>query len=226
MSLARVWTRQLYGASGAALVAPGAVVAALLALGLAGGFGQLGTLSQAFAGPAIPASSHVGGAPGSIPAPARVLPIIAAPAPTGATPVAAPGRGGNPAPSARRTTPNPGTASIGPGTGTGSGSGAAGSGGAGTGTGGGSTGSGGGSGGGGGTGGGTPTGQPTLVDGVVKLGTSITKHVPGPVGALATQLLESLGKTVDGVLPQSAGPSLAAPAVTAVKGLVSALHLP
>jgi hypothetical protein len=35
----------------------------------------------------------------------------------------------------------------------------------------------------------------------VNVGTSITTKVPGPVGTLATQLLQNLGKGVDGLLP-------------------------
>jgi hypothetical protein len=83
MSLARAWTRQLYGASGAALLVPGAILLALALLGLAGGFGQLGTLSQAFAGPAVPGGSTVAGGVVSARAAAPVLPIArgGAPAP-------------------------------------------------------------------------------------------------------------------------------------------------
>jgi hypothetical protein len=35
----------------------------------------------------------------------------------------------------------------------------------------------------------------------VNLGTSITNKVPGPVGTVATQLLQNLGRNIDGLLP-------------------------
>ncbi|MDQ6607723.1 MAG: hypothetical protein M3Z06_14400, partial [Actinomycetota bacterium] len=84
--------------------------------------------------------------------------------------------------------------------------------------GGGSGGSGGGSGGqtgGGQTGGGGGTQPPpgtTVIDGVVAVGTSVTAKVPGPVGALATQTLQSVGSTLDRILPL--GPPASAQART------------
>lgn len=54
---------QLYGASTAALLVPGAIVAALVALAFAGGLGRLGTLGQAFSGPALPSAARAGGGP-------------------------------------------------------------------------------------------------------------------------------------------------------------------
>ncbi len=53
MSLARVWRRQLYGASTAALIVPSAMLAALLVLALGGGFNGVGVLGQLFAGPSL-----------------------------------------------------------------------------------------------------------------------------------------------------------------------------
>src|SRR5438067_1746432 len=64
MSLAQAWGRKLLGASGVALVVPAAIVGAVAALVLAGGFGRLGTLGQAFSGPSIPALERAGGADG------------------------------------------------------------------------------------------------------------------------------------------------------------------
>lgn len=62
MTLARTWTRQLGAASSVALIVPCAMVAALVALALGGGFGGLGVLGQVFAGPSIPnAGSLVAG---------------------------------------------------------------------------------------------------------------------------------------------------------------------
>jgi hypothetical protein len=56
--------------------------------------------------------------------------------------------------------------------------------------------------------GGPPTAQPsppqTLVDGVVAVGTSVTSKVPGPVGQLATNTLQNVGQAVDKVLPSNA----------------------
>jgi len=55
MSLARAWTRQLYGASGAAVLAPATIIAAVAVLAVGGGFPGLGPLGQLFAVPAVPA---------------------------------------------------------------------------------------------------------------------------------------------------------------------------
>jgi hypothetical protein len=214
MSLARAWTRQLYGASGAALLVPGAIVLALVLLGLAGGFGQLGTLSQAFAGPAVPGGSTSVGGVVSAGAATPVLPIArgGAPAPLLAAARAGAGAGtglgtgaGGPragtGPLRGSGSTGPGTGSTGPGPGRGSGPTA---------------------GGGAGTGGGG--GQPTLIDHVIELGTSVTKQVPGPAGGLATQLLQSVGKSVDSALaPSSRSSSALAGTVTT---LVAPLRLP
>jgi hypothetical protein len=56
---------------------------------------------------------------------------------------------------------------------------------------------------------------------VVSLGTSLTSKIPGPVGQLATSLLNNLGKTVDRVLPL---PALARSAQAPVASAVSALQ--
>jgi hypothetical protein len=61
MSLAHAWRRQLYGVSSAALIVPGAMLAALLVLVFAGGFSQVGVLKQIFAGPSLPAPGAIGG---------------------------------------------------------------------------------------------------------------------------------------------------------------------
>ena len=52
MTLARAWTRQLLGASGAALLVPGAVAVALISLVASGGFARIADLGQAVSGPA------------------------------------------------------------------------------------------------------------------------------------------------------------------------------
>src|SRR5437763_14177066 len=54
MSLARTWTRSLLGASSVALLAPGALLAALVVLAAGGGLGGLRSFEQVFSGPAVP----------------------------------------------------------------------------------------------------------------------------------------------------------------------------
>lgn len=200
MSLARAWTRQLFGASGAALLVPGTVVVAIALLGLAGGFGQLGTLGQAFAGPALPTIGSAPpqdhgqrSAPPVVPgshaaaSPASVAVVTAGSAPAGSTVGGGPGG---------RSGGSQGGSGASNGNGGGGPSGRSGSGAhhvgsspgqpapAPT-----------------PTASPPPTSKPTLVDGVVNAGKSITEKVPGPVGTTATQLLQSLGRTVDGLLP-------------------------
>jgi hypothetical protein len=62
MGLARVWRRQLYGVSTAALIVPTAMLAALLALALGGAFSGVGVLGQVFAGPSLAGVGSTGGA--------------------------------------------------------------------------------------------------------------------------------------------------------------------
>jgi hypothetical protein len=201
------------------LLVPAALVAALLVLGLAGGFGTLGSLGQAFAGPSVPVSARIAGVPVAAHR-ARALPVVAAPTLIASrTPVVA---GGGSAVTTPNTPASQGIGSSGPGRGTTAGTPAGKGPGNGTGSGGGRGGGGSGT---GGSGGGTH-GSSSLVDNVVNLGTSLTKTIPGPVGGLATQLLQSLAKTVDGVLPQAAHPTPASPVTGLVKGLVNGLHLP
>src|SRR5437764_7680392 len=168
MPLVRAWTRGLSGASGAALLVPGGIIAALLLLALAGSFGRVGGLGQAFSGPAAPGATSVastvhgpaGRAPTLLPvltAPPAVAPAVvgnrAAPigsAINGPPPAAPPGRspsggGGAGAPSSPAS---PGAPS--------------GSGGCGSCT--------------------PPPTHQTLVDQVVNLGTSVTSKLPGQVG--------------------------------------------
>jgi hypothetical protein len=107
MSLARAWRRKLYGAGTVALLVPGAIVGALTALALAGGFGRLGTLGQVFSGPAIPSTSGVAarlashGAASAIAAglaasapPIAVAPVAAGRIGSGTTVAAVPGGSG------------------------------------------------------------------------------------------------------------------------------------
>ena len=46
-----------------------------------------------------------------------------------------------------------------------------------------------------------PAPAPTLVDTVVGAGTAVTSQLPAPVGATVTQALQSVGGTLDHVLP-------------------------
>jgi hypothetical protein len=210
MSLARVWRRQLYAASSVALIVPAALLAALVALALGGGFSQVGVLGQIFAGPPpLSPGAEAGGHAGT---PLRSLPVIGPGAAVAARgPAVRPGAGSGGG--SRRV------AALGPGA-----VGPIRSGGALTG------------GGGaapiviGGRGGGaatpparpapaTPTGssppagpsppsppQPTPVDHVVKLITSVTEQVPAPAGPIATQAVQSAGSAADSLLPGGGTP--------------------
>jgi hypothetical protein len=210
MSLGRAWTRQLFQASGAALLAPGAVLASLVVLAIAGGFGQLSALGQAFAGPSLPRLPGVlrvsGSSSGSAKHPSAVLVALAGSSRSQAVSSGAARNPGASAPAAQRGggAPQPGTGGghhhapapppAGPG-GHGKGPGP-GNGGQPPPT---------------GTPSPPPSPPPTVVDRVVGLGTSVTKQVPGPIGQIATQTLESVGHTLDGILspPKGGAPGLA-----------------
>ena len=108
MSLARVWRRQLLGASSVALMVPAAMLAAVVALDLGGGFSQVGLLGQIFAGPPVPGPFEFGllggAAPVSSGAPTRAgggiggaAPIVTQAAGSAADGVL--GSGGKPPPS-------------------------------------------------------------------------------------------------------------------------------
>jgi len=64
--LTRVWRRQLFGASTAALIVPSAMLAAVAVLVLGRGFGSVGVLGQLFAGPSLPGVGVSGGARGQV----------------------------------------------------------------------------------------------------------------------------------------------------------------
>jgi hypothetical protein len=85
MSLARVWRRQLYGASSAALIVPCAMLASLVVLALGGGFSQVGVLGQIFAGPPAPlagggadAGARAGSGSRAAASPIPAIPAVAA----------------------------------------------------------------------------------------------------------------------------------------------------
>ena len=212
MTLARVWRRQLLGASTAALIVPSAMLAALLALGLGGGFTAVGVLGQLFAGPSLPAAGagspagvragSGGGVHGFAAASLPVVPAVSGVAPRRA-PLHAPSAGSHVPPADGLA--GGGTRSAGGAIG-GTGGTAArpvtqGAGGSGSGT--------------------SPTSssappsppapspqpspppQPTPVDTVVKVVTSVTQQVPAPVGPVATQTLQTVGGAVDNLLPET-----------------------
>lgn len=190
--------RQLFGASGAALLAPGAVALALVALAMAGGFGQLSDLSQAFAGPATPGPVTAPGVRAAAGAGGAVLPVVRAVAPAAPAGVAV--GGARPVRGGHAVAAGP-LAGIGPVGTSGPGSGSSGTGSSGTGT-------GSGSGAGGQPSGGSGSGQ-TLVDKVVSAGTSVTSQLPGPLGATATNVLQSVGNGVNSILPPGASSAVA-----------------
>jgi hypothetical protein len=192
--------RQLSRASGAALLVPVAVVGSMGLLALAGGFGALGGLGQALSGPALPgnlrSATPLAATSGKTAKATPLLAVISSPPPTLVASVklpSGPARGGNSASPNAGHGPG-GTNGTGPGTSTPPPTGTS-----------------------------TPTGPstpppaappssgsppvtrpqppPTLIEGVVSLGTSITSKLPAPVGQLATTALQDVGQTVDRVLP-------------------------
>lgn len=208
MGLARVWRRQLYGASTAALIVPTAMLAALVALALGGAFSGVGVLGQLFVGPSLAGVGSTGGA-GSVGVrggtgvvTAASLPLIPV-TPSGARTVAARG-----APAGRTVLPAPhhgvsaGGGGIAPVGGTvrpvtqGPGSSAGGQGSA-------------------------PAHNPapspaapavpapqprTPVDTVVTVVTSVTQQVPALAGPVATQVVQAAGSAADNLLPSSSQP--------------------
>jgi hypothetical protein len=198
MGLARAWTRQLYRASGAAVLVPGVIACALAILAFAGGFSRLGAIGQALSGPANPIpSSATAEKSGAGPSAGLRRALAAAAAPV--SPV-----------SGIRVATRGGAGGTGAGGHYGSGHGRPGSKGAGGGFGSGGRGRGGRGGGGshtGGSGTGTAPGRPippappTVVDKVVAPLTAVASKVPGPVGALATNTLQSVNATLDRILP-------------------------
>ncbi len=205
MTLGRVWRGQLLGAVGAAVTVPVALVGAIAVLALAGGFGGLSSLGQAFSGPSIPASQ-----PASDRAQATARPVPAALAAalstTGARTAASAAGAASPS-GAASSAPTHSTSSSGgrsggsPSTTTspgGSGNPSPGSGtrphrtpGPGPAS-------------------GTapqpkpqpnPQPNPTVADRVVAAGTSVSSQIPGPAGPAATSALQSAGSTLDSIAP-------------------------
>lgn len=197
MTLARMWRRQLCAASGAALIVPSAMVAALVALALGGGFSQLGVLGQVFSGPPAPSAGPLtasGNAArttsGSIP----TIPVVQVMA-TRTTSGGGGGAHGRPAPAPRTSAPSKGLGSTGgtiapggvttrpisqapaappprpaPVSQSPSPSPAPAP---------------------------APTHHPTPVDPVITVVTSVTSQLPAPVGPALTQTVQSVGSAAD-----------------------------
>ena len=182
-------------------------------LAVAGGFGQLGDLSQALAGPSAPASAAAPGVAATAPTGGAILPVATATAARPGVAAGAPGIGGRTRAGSRHANPGAGTgpvATTAPGRGS--------------------------------TGTGSPAPVPpapapgrwrhpgrwrraaaagsghTLIDGVVKVGTSVTSQLPGAAGSVTTGLLQSVGKGVDSILPGNGVSSTVAGASGTVAG--------
>jgi hypothetical protein len=205
MTLARMWRRQLLAASSAALIVPSAMIAALVALALGGGFSQLGVLGQVFSGPPAPSAGPL--RPGGVTARTSGAPIpVIRVARTVAT---RPGSGGARTPVAPAVTaPRPGSGVASTGLASTGGTIAPGgvtirpiTGGPPT------------------LGsppprpapvssspspspnpGPAPSPRPNPVDTVVKAVTSVTSQVPAPVGPAITQTMQSAGTAADTLL--------------------------
>jgi len=198
MGLAREWKRQLYGAWGAALLAPVAMIAALAVLAFGGGFGGLSALGQLVSGPGVPVATTLSGGGGTSRTASVLLPVVPAGAPTviASVPVTSPAAAG---------TGGAGSSTRGShGGGSGKGDGVR------------------------PVGHGTPPpvstppGKPgqtaapvttpapppiseppttALVNKVLAVGESVTKALPGPVGELGTSALQTIGQTLTKLLP-------------------------
>ena len=183
--------RQLLGASGVALLVPGALVAAIATLALAGGFARLGAYSQVFSGPSLALQSAPSAtAAAGTAAVSKVLASVGSGAVTPAPAVPPASRAG----AAGSATPRTGTApSAGGHSRTRGHSGTT-----------------------GGTrhhpghgpghGGTHPVAKPppqppkTVVDAVASVVTSVSSQVPGPVGAGVTTTVNQVAAGVDRLL--------------------------
>lgn len=182
--MVRVWRLRLLGGMGVSLIVPVMLLASLAVLALAGGFGGLTAIGQAFSGPPAPPAALTGARAGQQPPPlpARLVAALSAPAapasapgppsagagtpaPTGSAPAGAPAPRASvgtpasvsrpaPAPGARQPTPQP-----------------------------------------------VPQPPPTVVDNVVGTGSSVTQQLPAPVGSTATRTLKTAGATLDSIVP-------------------------
>jgi hypothetical protein len=166
-----------------AAIVPALLVASLVVLAVAGGFGGLSALGQAFSGPSVPASALAGGPGGTVtrPLPPRLVAALSSPPAatrlaSGAV-VAPTTSGGGP-----RATPRPPVSSAPPARGRPPAQSP--------------------------PAGGSPQAtrpgprpQPTLVDNVVAAVTSVTSQLPRPVGPAASNTLQQAGSTLDSIAP-------------------------
>lgn len=191
MDMERAWRWQLYRGSAVALMAPAAVVAALTVLALAGGFSRLASLGQILSGPPAPSAAVASGSPAQT-APVLQPTTAAAPVKRIATRTtvirahaasARPSRHARPGSSSRvpspvpvvsHRTPPPAPAATTPSAPAPP----------------------------------APAPRPpapapgsTPVDHVVGVGTGVTSKLPNPVGTVTTKVLQTVGQTVDKVLP-------------------------
>jgi hypothetical protein len=193
MTLVRVWRSHLLGGVGAAALVPVTLLASIAALGLAGGFGGLSALGQAFSGPSVPASALHDGRRGANarPVPTALAAALSAGVPASAAAVpggsiqaggASASSGGGPTagsqPQASNGAPETGSggvsarppqATAGPSPARGPEI--------------------------------RPQPQPTVAGRVVAAGTPVTSQVPGPAGPAATKALQSTGSTLDSIAP-------------------------
>jgi hypothetical protein len=195
MTLVRVWRSHLLGGVGATALVPVTVLASLAALGLAGGFGGLSALGQAFSGPSVPASALHNDRRGASarPVPAALAAALSAgvPASAAAVPGGSIQAGGASAPSGGASTAGsqPQASNGAPETGSSGLSGRPRQ----------------------ATAGPSPARgpeirpqpqpQPTVADRVVAAGTGVTSPIPGPAGPAATKALQSTGSTLDSIAP-------------------------
>jgi hypothetical protein len=187
MNMERAWRWQLYRGSAVALMAPAAVVAALTVLALAGGFSRLASLGQILSGPPAPSAAVASGSPAQT---APVLQPTTAAAPVkriatrttvirGHAASARPSRHARPGASSRVPPPVPVVSHRTPPAPAATTPSAP-----------------------------APAPRPpapapgsTPVDHVIGVGTGVTSKLPDPVGTVTTKALQTVGQTVDKVLP-------------------------
>lgn len=197
MTLVRVWRSHLLGGVGAAALVPVTLLASIAALGLAGGFGGLSALGQAFSGPSVPASAlhddRRGANAGPVPTALAAALSAGVPASAAAVPGGSIQAGGASASSGGASTAGsqPQASNGAPETGSGAVSGRPPQ----------------------ATAGPSPARgpeirpqpqpqpQPTVAGRVVAAGTPVTSQVPGPAGPAATKALQSTGSTLDSIAP-------------------------
>src|SRR5438309_1584911 len=108
MVLVRVWRLQLLGGMGTALIVPGALIGALAALALAGGFGGIAALGQVLSGPSLPGGTPASARGASVPRPVPAA-LLAALATTPAAAIRPSPGGGSHSSSGTGTAPRGGT---------------------------------------------------------------------------------------------------------------------